>query len=375
LTSWTRVFKKTKKYKIRKGGDIPFFYICKYRKFMQRKLASIRLVSEINPIQGADAIEKATVDGWNVVVKKNEYKPGDLCVYFEIDSLLPVREEFEFLRKTSFKKNADGKEGFRLRTIKLRSQVSQGLLMPLSILSNEIISSTGLSDLVGTDVTDILGVVKYEPPIPACLAGKVKGQFPSFIPKTDEERIQNLPEILFTNKDEIFYATEKLDGSSTTYYFKDGEFGVCSRNLELIEEEGNTLWKVARSLDVESKLKSTGRNLALQGELIGEGIQGNPYKLIGQTVRFYNAFDIDSYQYFSFEDFRNLISELELESVPIVYEEIKLPETIDQILVMADGKSILNPSFNREGLVFRTRNQRRISFKAISNLFLLSENS
>lgn len=342
---------------------------------MQRKLASIRLVSEINPIQGADAIEKATVDGWNVVVKKNEYKPGDLCVYFEIDSLLPVREEFEFLRKTSFKKNADGKEGFRLRTIKLRSQVSQGLLMPLSILSNEIISSTGLSDLVGTDVTDILGVVKYEPPIPACLAGKVKGQFPSFIPKTDEERIQNLPEILSTNKDEIFYATEKLDGSSTTYYFKDGEFGVCSRNLELIEEEGNTLWKVARSLGVESKLKSTGRNLALQGELIGEGIQGNPYKLIGQTVRFYNAFDIDSYQYFSFEDFRNLISELELESVPIVYEEIKLPETIDQILVMADGKSILNPSFNREGLVFRTRNQRRISFKAISNLFLLSENS
>jgi RNA ligase (TIGR02306 family) len=207
------------------------------------------------------------------------------------------------------------------------------------------------------------------------LAGKVKGQFPSFIPKTDEERIQNLPEILSTNKDEIFYATEKLDGSSTTYYFKDGEFGVCSRNLELIEEENNTLWKVARSLGVESKLKSTGRNLALQGELIGEGIQGNPYKLIGQTVRFYNAFDIDSYQYFSFEDFRNLISELELESVPIVYEEIKLPETIDQILVMADGKSILNPSFNREGLVFRTRNQRRISFKAISNLFLLSENS
>lgn len=342
---------------------------------MQRKLASIRMVSDLSPIEGADAIEKATVDGWNVVVKKGEYKPGDLCVYFEIDSLLPIREEFEFLRKSSFKKNADGKEGFRLRTIKLRGQVSQGLLMPLTILSNDTISSTGYADLLGTDVTETLGVVKYEPPIPACLAGKVKGQFPSFIPKTDEERIQNLPHIIDGMDSEPFDATEKLDGSSTTYYFKDGQFGVCSRNLELLEDEGNTLWKVARALDIESKLSGLGKNIAIQGEMIGEGIQGNPYKLIGQTIKFYNAFDIDKYEYYAFNDFRNLIVDLGLETVPVIFEDIKLPKTISEILEMADGKSDLNPDFNREGLVFRTRGSKRTSFKAISNLFLLNEKS
>lgn len=342
---------------------------------MHRKLASIRMVSSLSPIEGADAIEKATVDGWNVVVKKGEYKQGDLCVYFEIDSLLPIREEFEFLRKSSYKKNADGKDGFRLRTIKLRGQVSQGLLMPLTILSNDIISSTGYADLLGADVTETLGVVKYEPPIPACLAGKVKGQFPSFVPKTDEERIQNLSHIIYELYSEGFNVTEKLDGSSTTYYLKDGQFGVCSRNLELLEDEGNTLWRVARELDIESKLRSLEINIAIQGEMIGEGIQGNPYKMIGQTIKFYNAFDIDKSEYLTFNDFKSLIRSLGLETVPVIFENINLPKTVSEILELADGKSDLNPNFNREGLVFRTNGSKRTSFKAISNLFLLNEKS
>lgn len=340
---------------------------------MERKLSSIRVINEINPIPEADAIERATVDGWNVVVKKGEFKPGDLCVYCEIDSFLPVKDEFEFLRKSSYRKMSDGTEGFRLKTIKLRGQVSQGLLLPISVLPNEVVSSTGLSDLPGTDVTSVLGIVKYEPPVPACLAGKIKGYFPSFIPKTDEERIQNLPEIFVNEKETLFDATEKLDGSSTTFYIKDGEFGVCSRNLELLEDDENTLWKCGRDMNIKAKLESLAINIALQGELIGEGIQGNPYKIKGQTVRFYNAFDIDRYEYLRYEDFNKLIGMLGLETVPVIHEGLRLPESIEEILKLAEGKSILNPNFNREGLVFRTRGAKRISFKAISNLFLLGE--
>lgn len=225
----------------------------------------------------------------------------------------------------------------------------------------------------GVDVTEILGIVKYEPPVPACLAGKIKGYFPSFIPKTDEERIQNLPEIIANEKETLFDVTEKLDGSSATYFIKDGEFGVCSRNLELLEDDENTLWKCARDMNIKAKMESLARNIALQGELIGEGIQGNPYKIKGQTVRFYNAFDIDKYEYFRYDEFNNLIDMLGFQTVPVIHEKLMLPDTIDEILKLADGKSVLNENFNREGLVFRTRGAKRISFKAISNLFLLGE--
>ena len=251
---------------------------------MERKLATVRIINDIQPIDGADMIELAIVDGWKVVVAKNVvHKVGDMVIYCEIDSFLPVKEEFEFLRKSSYKKMGD-QEGFRLKTIKLRGQVSQGLILPIHVLP--------LLEMVheGQDVTEMLGIVKYEPPIPAELAGKVKGLFPSFIWKTDEERVQNLAseyELYKTkNKDGMkFYVTEKLDGSSATYYFNNNEFGVCSRNLELLETEGNTFWKVARELDIENKLRNLGYNICIQGELIGEGIQGNPYRIKGQTVR------------------------------------------------------------------------------------------
>jgi RNA ligase (TIGR02306 family) len=151
---------------------------------MERKLASIRIISDLRPIEGADKIELAIVDGWKVVVAKDVgHKVGDKVIYCEIDSFLPIKPEFEFLRKSSYKKMADGSEGFRLRTVKLRGQVSQGLILPLSL-----INYTNLDFKVGMDVTMMLGINKYEPPIPAELAGKVKGLFPSFIPKTDEVR-------------------------------------------------------------------------------------------------------------------------------------------------------------------------------------------
>lgn len=337
---------------------------------MERKLASIQKVVSIRPIEGADAIEVARVNNWDVVVKKGECKKGDYVVYCEIDSFLPIREEFEFLRKSSYKKMGD-QEGFRLKTIKLRGQVSQGLILPLTIFGE-----FGWTAYEGLDVTEKLGVVKYEAPIPAELAGKVKGSFPSFLRKTDEERIQNLSKdyTKWLEDDLDFYVTEKLDGSSATFYLNNGEFGVCSRNLDLAETEENTFWKVARELDIESKLRSLNKNISIQGELIGEGIQGNPYKIKGQTVRLFNIFDIDSQEYYGLPLFLATVQHsLKLETVPILTNlTMKLPKTIDEILKYADGKSVLNPNFDREGVVFRTMD-RKISFKAISNKFLLNE--
>lgn len=338
---------------------------------MERKLASIRTISDIQPIDGADKIELAIVDGWKVVVGKDVgHRIGDKVVYCEVDSFLPIRDEFEFLRKSSYKKMGDV-EGFRLRTIKLRGQVSQGLLIPINELLKYGVSSDDVYD--GLDVTAMLGIVKYEPPIPAELAGKVKGGFPSFIPKTDEERIQNLTKEYESWKGETFYVTEKLDGSSATFYYKDGEFGVCSRNLELLETEGNTFWRVARELDLENKMKSIGMNLAIQGELIGEGIQGNPYKIKGQTVKFFNAMDIDNQTYYGLPMFlATMEHSLKLETVPVLSMGFELPNTIEELLSYADSKSTLNSEFDREGVVIRSLD-RKISFKVISNKFLLNE--
>ncbi len=344
---------------------------------MERKLATIRKITDITPIEGADKIELVTVGGWKVVAAKDvNHKIGDLVVYCEIDSFLPIKEEFEFLRKSSYKKMSDGTEGFRLKTIKLRGQVSQGLILPIKELSIfQFASSSNLSE--GDDVTNILGITKYEPPIPAELAGKVKGGFPHFIPKTDEERVQNLSkeydEWKLQSKHK-FYVTEKLDGSSATYYIKDGVFGVCSRNLELLETEGNTFWKVARELDLENKMKSLNMNISLQGELIGEGIQGNPYKIKGQTVRFFTGFDIDKFERISFTQLVVMLMELNLQYVPVLNDEFGfvLPDTIEGMLEYAENKSQLNENTEREGVVVRSMDG-TISFKAISNKFLLSE--
>lgn len=345
---------------------------------MERKLASIRVISDIQPIEGADKIELAIVDGWKVVVAKDvNHKVGDKVVYCEIDSFLPIEPEFEFLRKSSFKKMID-EEGFRLKTIKLRGQVSQGLIIPLDDAINVMKRRNGevYREMleIGMDVTQLLGIQKYEPPIPAELAGKVKGLFPSFLRKTDEERIQNLKEEFdeWKNSDNTFYVTEKLDGSSATFYINNDEFGVCSRNLDLLETENNSFWKVARELDLENKMREFGGNFSLQGELVGEGIQGNPYKIKGQTIRIFNVFDIDEDKYLPLDEFKFFVNHLGLDTVPILNEEFKLPNSIDELLAYADDKSVLNSNFDREGVVIRSVD-RTVSFKVISNQFLLNE--
>ena len=338
---------------------------------MERKLASIRKISDLRPIEGADKIELATIDGWKVVVAKDvNHKVSDLIVYCEVDSFLPIKPEFEFLRKSSYKKMADGNEGFRLKTIKLRGQISQGLIVPLDVLLKCGVSSDDVYE--GLDVTGTLGIVKYEPPIPAQLSGLVKGNFPSFLKKTDEERVQNLTKEYAIYSLDKFYVTEKLDGSSVTYYVKDGVFGVCSRNLDLLEDENNSMWKFAIESGLRDRLVGLGKNIAIQGEIIGEGIQGNPYQRIGQTVKIFNGFDIDKYDYLSLEELLELVKILEVKTVPILDLEFTLPETIDELLLMAEGKSVLNLKAEREGLVIRSHD-RKISFKSISNKFLLNE--
>lgn len=230
---------------------------------------------------------------------------------------------------------------------------------------------------IGTDLTTVLNITKYEPPIPAQLAGKVKGNFPSFLKKTDEERIQNMEWVLNEYPNEPFYVTEKLDGTSFTAYYNNGVFGVCSRNLDLFETAENTHWRIARELKLEEKMKYYGRNIALQGELVGEGIQKNKYELKGQHVYFFNLFDIDMYKYVSYEKLNVFTIKSELNIVPIISDGYFLPKTIKEILEYAEAPSQLNPNIPREGIVVRPEKEiehikhGRISFKAISNKFLL----
>lgn len=333
-----------------------------------RKLASIQKIKSLDPIEGADAIEKATVLGWQLVVKKSEFKVGDLCVYCEIDSLFPDKPEFEFLRPRKM----------RVKTIRLRGQISQGICFPLSFLPS------GFDIVEDADCTEALGIVKYEPPVPAHLSGIAKGKFPSFIPKTDETRVQVMQRLLDKYKGETCYLTEKLDGSSATFYLYQNEFGVCSRNLDLLEDGENTFWKVARALNIETKLRSLNGNFALQGELVGEHIQDNKLKLRGHTVYFFNVFDIDRFEYFPYARFIKTIGDLNLQTVPILSTDYSLSNDIDSIIQMATRKSAVNPDVWAEGIVIRPLmekidlilstenfNNGRVTLKAINPEFLL----
>jgi RNA ligase (TIGR02306 family) len=293
---------------------------------------------------------------------------GDLAVYYEIDSFLPIRPQFEFLRKSSFKRMGST-EGFRLKTIRLRGQISQGLLTPIPEGIN--------NPKEGDDLTEVLDIVKYEPPIPAQLAGKIKGKFPSFIPKTDEIRIQNFEsEVGFNPVGERAYVTEKLDGTSFTCYFNNGVFGVCGRNWELSETDDNSLWRIAKMLDLKEKMSKHGKNIALQGELLSPGVQGNLYNFKYINVYFFTAYDIDNRRRMSFDELEWVLFKLDLNMVPVLEFNYNLPieNLVEYMLKYAEGKSVLNPDVEREGIVVRGLNK-EFSFKAISNKFLLSENN
>lgn len=350
-----------------------------------RKLATIRCISAIHPIPDADAIEVAQVDNWKVVVKKGEYQVGDLVVYCEVDSWIP-HELAPFLSKGQEPREYEGIKGERLRTIKLRGQLSQGLILPITRelqieFSHTFLNFEGARELqAGDEVTELLGIKKYEPPVPAQLAGIVKGPFPSCFPKTDEERIQNLTAEYPALQEHEYEETEKLEGSSMSvglvpvgYGF---EFIVCSRNLNLKETEDNTLWKVARKYDIERKLLGVPMidGIIIQGELIGEGIQGNYYGIKGHDFYVFAIYDVGRGKYYAPTQRRKLCEELGLKHTPVLSTNRSLKcMTVDDVLLAADGKSQINPAKLREGVVYKRADgsDNQEHFKAVSNAYLL----
>jgi RNA ligase (TIGR02306 family) len=343
----------------------------------ERKMARIVQVGEINPIVGADAIEVASVGGWKVVVKKGEYRTGDLAVYCEIDSWIP-HDIAPFLSKGQVPREYNGVKGERLKTVRLRKQISQGLLLPRQIVLDKVAEIH-----LDMDVTELLGIQKWEAPIAANMVGIVRGNFPSFIPKTDQERVQNLVSEIqeWANSDDTDLAwevTEKLDGSSMTVYLHDGVFGVCSRNIDLVETPDNIFWKTARSLDLENIMRNSlpfnYSSLAFQGELVGNGIQGNKYNMSGHQYYVYDIYDIAAGRYLTPIDRWVVCDALKLMHVPILSMRGPLtPEhDVSRILEWAEGKSKLAADVEREGIVFKNCADGSVSFKAISNKFLLS---
>lgn len=349
-----------------------------------RKLVTIRTVSDIKPIEKADAIECAVVDGWEVVVKKGEVSVGEKVVFFEIDCLLPASDpRFAFLYK--------GKDLIRLRTIKLCGQVSQGLVLPLRLFPElPVDSEDGLEDL--------LGITKYEIPDSSNVRGCAPAStFPWFIPKTDEERIQNIYNKWKEKYSEVeFMRSMKLDGSSITiattsddkyvieklneegYPYSDElhQTLVASRNQTLRYDETSHFWKGAELLVLKSEQiwKEEGKQYALQGELVGPGIQGNREGLTEYEVRLFRIFDIVEQRFLDHAEFIDICSTYRIKMVDQLGTIKPFKLSLQELLELSKGKNIKGK--NIEGIVYKSVekvNGETLHFKVINNDYLLEK--
>ena len=381
----------------------------------KRALAYIQHVTNIRPIDGADNIEQCNVLGWNLICKKGELHEGDPCVYIEIDSKVPEREEFEFLRA----------KGFKVKTMKLGkfNCISQGLAMPQSAFKE----LAGLSE--GTDVTDILGIkysvqednarkgngdpnAKYKSmaarhkkifkkkwarwmmrrswgrKVMFFFFGKKKDNprgFPTFVSKTDEERVENQPWRIGDGK--TYLATEKLDGTSCTYALERKgrnkfEFYVCSRNVRQQDEkqecyhDHNIYWDLAFKYNIEQHLKDFLNQfpqlkwVCIQGEGVGS-VQGNPLKLTEDDLYVFNFKESQTGRWSSMAG-AGQVREWGMKWVPIL-GEVQMPDTMEELKVLATGKSRVNPEVMREGIVYRSLDGSD-SFKNVSREYLLKHN-
>lgn len=370
---------------------------------MERKLATIRKIDDIKPIEGADAIECAVLDGWEVVVKKDEFKVGDKVLYLEIDSWVPNKLAPFLTKEDKEPKEYKGIQGERLRTVKLRGQISQGLVIPIP---------NGITE--NDDIDKKLGIIKWEPDVPANLKmGDSEGEFPSFLVKTDQERLQNRTQYFNTLKDKTFEVTVKVDGSSMTVYHYKGEVAVCSRNMKLrkpndgtfwikiqknplgkkfvnfIKEhffkykpvrkwlskyfntvQTSTYWNEAIKNKLPEKLREYGKDIAIQMELYGEGIQKNPEGIKGTDIAIFDVYLIKEHRYATPSERMKILEDMNLtDKHTRILGYYKMPSDIKVALEMASGPSIHNPK-EREGIVFKGVDT-PISFKVISNEYLL----
>jgi len=335
---------------------------------MARKLASIQRISDIQPIEGADLIVCASVLGWKLVVKKGEFNVGDLCVYCEVDSLLPAsNENFAFLEKAKY----------RIKTVKLRGQISQGICFPMSILPEAGVYCTG------DDVTDILGIVKYELPLSrGALSGDTKGSFPGYLIQTDETRIQSVPELLEELSGVECRSTLKVDGTSATFSLRNGEYDVCSRGRSLKDNGTSIYWRMSRKYDIFEALTHSGENLAIQAEIAGfwdpqcrMRIQANRLGLKETEIFVFDVFDIDNYRYYTPDELVRFCDYYRLPMAPVLGDFV-LDHSVDELLEMSKGE--YPGGGPREGIVIRPLDgrhseilQSRASFKVINNEFLL----
>jgi len=344
---------------------------------MERKLASIQRVLAVEPIANADAIELARINGWQCVVKKGEFTPGDHGLFLEIDAVPPDIEVFRFLWQRKPKGGEATPEivprpdKFRVRTMKLRGMLSQGVLLPLNDFDFPSVSE-------GEDMTAVLGVTKYEPPVPAGM-GDFRAHFPAFLPKTDEMRVQSVPEVLDELRGLPYVATLKYDGTSATFCIdpRDEQFHACGRNISIREGE-NLYWRIARKYDLEAVLRRSSQ-LAVQGEICGPGVQKNRLGLKEVSLFVFNVYDIGKARYLDHDDARQWLEENGLTPVEVMEIGESFAHSQDSLLQLAEGK-YPGTSNEREGIVIRPRRETfsaalggRLSFKAISNRFLLKE--
>jgi len=364
-----------------------------------RKLVTIRKIDNLVPIKDCDNIALAVIGGWTVIVKKTEFQIGDDCLFFEIDSFIPATDtRFAFLKKTT---TFEGTEGYRIKTMKMKGVLSQGLALPLSMFPE-------ITNLQLEDYSDMLNVIKYDVAAqtfdqrPGLKAGKPRGSFPSFIPKTDQERIQNLTHLWQTlDPNTEFEETLKLDGSSMTCYkikktlsffdkikqffgfkVKPYHFGVCSRNLELKPSANQSttfnnggkisvydqsdFWNMAIKLDLESKIPE---GYAIQGELIGPKIQANHEKVTTLEYYVFDVFDIKEQKYLLPKERQAFCSKYKIQHVPILGNFQPFQLQLSDLLTHVEGQS-MNPGTISEGRVYKQLD-RPFSFKAISNIYLL----
>lgn len=344
-----------------------------------KNLATIQKISSLSPIEGADKIELAKMEGleWQVVVQKGLHQVGSLVCYIQIDSICPEKPWAEFLRDRHF----------RVRTIRLKKQLSQGLIIPLKDLSLDAPGSNPIIGYVGRDITQEIGVTKYEKEIPSDLNGKVKGNFPrNLVSITDETNLQNCSRILEELIDVPVYISVKMDGSSATYIYNlpenlaEGETHVCSRKWSLTPpaegETSNTFFEMEQKYNILEKIKSKG-SFAVQGELCGPKINKNKMGLLEPDLFVFNVYDIKAHKYLDFPEFLKFCNDLGFKTVPIIeYATLLNGKKFDELLAMADGLYPNNTP--REGIVVRPTQERyseymrgRVSFKIVSNVFLL----